>query len=60
MHVVVCYPKGKKGERYAFGETRVAGWDALSLASAAASLLLAITSIWLWREGGGSASSARS
>ena len=42
------------------GETRVAGWDALSLASAAASLLLAITSIWLWREGSGSASNARS
>lgn len=31
------------------GDTRIAGWDALSLASAAASLLLAITSIWLWR-----------
>lgn len=33
------------------GDTRVAGWDALSLASAAAGLLLATTSIWLWRDG---------
>jgi MFS family permease len=37
------------------GDTRVAGWDALSLASAAASLLLATTSIWLWRDGVASA-----
>ena len=42
------------------GDTRVAGLDALNLASAAAGLLLAITSVWLWREGSGSASDARS
>lgn len=42
------------------GDTRVAGLDALGLASAAAGLLLAITSVWLWREGSGSASDARS
>ncbi|MCK6408463.1 MAG: MFS transporter, partial [Thauera sp.] len=42
------------------GDTRIAGWDALSLASAAAGLLLAITSVWLWREGTGSVSNARS
>ncbi|MBS0509926.1 MAG: YbfB/YjiJ family MFS transporter [Proteobacteria bacterium] len=39
------------------GDARIAGWDALSLASAAASVLLAITSIWLWR--GGTASPSR-
>ena len=33
------------------GDTRIAGWDALSWASAAATLLLASTSIWLWRGG---------
>ncbi|KAI5916787.1 YbfB/YjiJ family MFS transporter [Thauera sp. 2A1] len=38
------------------GDARIAGWDALGLASAAASLLLAITSIWLWRGGTASAS----
>lgn len=37
------------------GDTRIAGWDALSLASAAASLLLATSSIWLWRDGVASA-----
>jgi MFS family permease len=31
------------------GDSRIAGWDALSWASAAATLLLACTSLWLWR-----------
>ena len=33
------------------GDSRLAGWDALSWASAAAALLLAGTSLWLWRGG---------
>jgi len=33
------------------GDARIAGWDALSWASAAATLLLAGTSLWLWRGG---------
>ncbi|MBS0544103.1 MAG: YbfB/YjiJ family MFS transporter [Proteobacteria bacterium] len=42
------------------GDARIAGWDALSLASAAASVLLAISSIWLWRGGTASASRPQS
>lgn len=42
------------------GDARIAGWDALSLASAAASVLLAISSIWLWRGGTASASRQQS
>lgn len=33
------------------GSARIAGWDALSWASAVATLLLAVTSLWLWRGG---------
>lgn len=33
------------------GDSRIAGWDALSWASATATLLLASTSFWLWRHG---------
>ncbi|WP_244593564.1 YbfB/YjiJ family MFS transporter [Methylopila sp. Yamaguchi] len=35
----------------AIGAGRFAGWDALSVSGAIAALLLAITALWLWREG---------
>ena len=34
----------------ALGPGRWAGWDALSWASAAATVLLVLTAVWLWRD----------
>ena len=31
------------------GSAQIAGWDALSWANAVATVLLAVTSLWLWR-----------
>lgn len=39
------------------GSAQIAGWDALSWANAVATVLLAVTSLWLWR--GGHASPAK-
>ncbi|HMV93855.1 MAG TPA: YbfB/YjiJ family MFS transporter [Thauera aminoaromatica] len=42
------------------GDTRIAGLDALGLASATAGLLLAMTAIWLWRDDIAAATKPRS
>ncbi|HMU17543.1 MAG TPA: YbfB/YjiJ family MFS transporter, partial [Thauera aminoaromatica] len=42
------------------GDTRVAGLDALGLASATAGVLLAMTAIWLWRDDIAAATKPRS
>ena len=34
------------------GSTRIAGWDALHLANAVATVILAFTALWLWRDSG--------